>query len=68
MLILYMLLLFSKLTVIAQSYDGNWYGQVQNANGNLKAEMNLKTSTNNQVTGQINILANGAKVITSKET
>lgn len=61
--IIYTILFFSKLSLMAQSYDGNWYGQVQNANGNLEAEMNLKTSVNNQVTGQMLILANGAKDI-----
>ncbi|WP_435356367.1 hypothetical protein [Emticicia sp. SJ17W-69] len=59
-LIIYTLFIFSKLTAMAQSFDGNWYGQVQGTNGTLQAEMNLKTSTN-QVNGQVIVSSNGAK-------
>lgn len=61
-LILYALFLFSKLTVIAQSYNGNWFGQVQNAKGTLQAEMNLKASAN-QITGQVIVISDGVKDI-----
>lgn len=59
-LIISTVLLFSKLTLMAQSYDGNWYGQVQGTNGSLQAEMNLKSS-GNQMNGQLIISSNGAK-------
>jgi hypothetical protein len=59
-LILYTIFLFSQLSVMAQSFDGNWYGQVQGTNGTLQAEMNLKTSSS-QIGGQVIVISNGAK-------
>jgi hypothetical protein len=46
---------------MAQSFTGDWYGNVQNANGSLPAEMHLKVSINNSLEGQLIVLANGAK-------
>lgn len=46
---------------MAQSFTGDWKGNVQNANGSLLAEMQLKVSSNSSVEGQLTVLANGAK-------
>jgi hypothetical protein len=57
-------LVFILLTIshyaMPQSFDGDWNGSMQNANGNLLAEMHLKVLSN-VVAGQLIVLANGAK-------
>ena len=55
------LLFYFPLMSIAQSFAGDWYGNVQNVNGSLPAEMQLRASANNSVDGQLTVLANGTK-------
>lgn len=59
--LLYSLLFYSPLILVAQSFTGDWSGNMQNANGSLPAEMQLKITTNNSVDGLLTVLANGAK-------
>ncbi|RFS13931.1 hypothetical protein [Emticicia sp. C21] len=58
-------LLFILLSIshyaMAQSFTGDWSGNVQNVNGSLPAEMQLKVLTNNSVDGQLIVFANSAK-------
>lgn len=53
------IIFLSKSFLLAQSFNGNWYGQIQNTNGNLQAEMNLKVAANSQVLGQMVVKNNG---------
>lgn len=55
------ILIYINHYIMAQSFTGDWYGNVQNVNGSLTAEMYLKVSANNNVEGQLVVLANGAK-------
>ncbi|MBA4852617.1 hypothetical protein [Emticicia sp. BO119] len=45
----------------AQSFAGVWQGNLQNANGTLPAEMNLKVTATNSIDGQLNVMVNGSK-------
>lgn len=45
--------------LFAQSFLGNWQGQVEGSNGSLKAELLLKTANTNQLTGQMVVFSGG---------
>lgn len=57
---LIILLFYINQHAMAQPFIGDWYGNLQNTNGNLPAEMHLKTS-GTSLEGQLIVLANGAK-------
>ncbi|GAB3510858.1 hypothetical protein [Emticicia fontis] len=58
--LIFILLYVSQFTM-AQSFIGDWYGNIQNVNGSLPAEMHLKVSANNSIEGQLIVLSNGNK-------
>jgi len=58
---LIILFYLSYNVAISQSFIGDWYGNVQNTNGQLPAEMHLKQAANSNIEGQLIVLANGAK-------
>lgn len=45
--------------IFAQSFVGNWQGQIKGSNGSLKAELSLKTANTNQITGQMLAFSGG---------
>jgi hypothetical protein len=57
----FLLFLLSINLVSAQSFDGNWSGTVQGSQGSLPAELTMKTATNAQLSGQMNVFSNGLK-------
>lgn len=57
-LLLYTLLILMETPIFAQSFLGNWQGQVKGSNGSLKAELSLKTNAN-QLTGQMLVFSGG---------
>lgn len=58
---LIILFYLSYNVAMSQSFLGDWYGNVQNSNGQLPAEMHLKQAASNTIEGQLIVLANGAK-------
>jgi len=57
---LFFFFLYISHYTIAQSFVGDWYGNVQNTNGSLPAEMHLKILSTT-IEGQLIVSANGAK-------
>lgn len=57
--LLYTLLILMETPIFAQSFFGNWQGQVKGSNGSLKAELYLKTANTNQLTGQMLVFSGG---------
>lgn len=55
----YTFFIIMNTPLFAQSFLGNWQGQVKGSNGSLKAELSLKTLTNNQITGQMLAFSGG---------
>lgn len=56
---LYTLLILMETPIFAQSFVGNWQGQVKGSNGSLKAELSLKVTNANQLTGQMLAFSGG---------
>lgn len=56
----YTFFVFMNAPIFAQSFLGNWQGQVKNANGSLKAELSLKSVSAGQITGQMLVFSGGA--------
>lgn len=58
--VIFIILYISHYAIIAQPFIGDWYGNVQNANGSLPAEMHLKSTPGNTIIGELIVMANGA--------
>jgi hypothetical protein len=57
--LIYTFFILMETPIFAQSFVGNWQGQVKGSNGSLKAELLLKTLTNNQIAGQMLVFSGG---------
>ncbi|MFY7910710.1 MAG: hypothetical protein ACOVO2_14185 [Emticicia sp.] len=57
--LVYTLLILMETPIFAQSFLGNWQGQVKGSNGSLKAELSLKIANTNQITGQMLVFLGG---------
>lgn len=55
----YTLFILMETPIFAQSFLGNWQGQVTGSNGSLKAELSLKIANGNQLTGQMLVFSGG---------
>lgn len=63
------LLFFFYLSSTAQTFEGNWVGQVSNQSVSLQSEMIIKKINANQLEGELIVTSNGAKdVYTLKAT
>ena len=58
-LLFYTFFIIMNTPLFAQSFLGNWQGQVKGSNGSLKAELSLKTSNANQIAGQMLVFSGG---------
>jgi len=52
-------LLQINVSLMAQSYNGIWQGQVAGQNGTLNASMTLQVASNNQLKGELKVINNG---------
>lgn len=57
--LLYTFFMIMNTPLFAQSFIGNWQGQVKGSNGSLKAELSLKLANTNQLTGQMLVFSGG---------
>ncbi|MDZ7934100.1 MAG: hypothetical protein U5M51_03860 [Emticicia sp.] len=56
----YTFFVLMETSIFAQSFVGNWQGQVKNASGSLQAELSLKSASAGQITGQLLVFSGGA--------
>ncbi|MER0440458.1 hypothetical protein [Emticicia sp. W12TSBA100-4] len=59
LILFYSLFMMIESPIFAQSFLGNWQGQVKGSNGSLKAELLLKTANANQLSGQMVVFSGG---------
>lgn len=57
--LLYSFLMLMNTSLFAQSFLGNWQGQVKGSNGSASAELSLKSPVVNQLTGQLLVTSGG---------